>query len=46
MMQHINLYVNDYSVDLGERGRKAILYMFEMAQEKGIVPKIKKELFV
>lgn len=46
MMQHIGLYVNDYSVDLGERGRKAILYMFEMAQEKGIVPKIEKELFV
>jgi 1,4-dihydroxy-6-naphthoate synthase len=46
MMQHIGLYVNDYSVDLGERGRKAILYMFDMAQEKGIVPKIEESLFV
>jgi 1,4-dihydroxy-6-naphthoate synthase len=46
MMQHIGLYVNDYSVDLGERGRKAILYMFEMAQEKGIVPRIEESLFV
>src|SRR5436190_4990983 len=24
MRQHINLYVNDYSVDLGDDGRKAV----------------------
>lgn len=46
MMQHIGLYVNDFSVDLGEKGRKAIHYMFEMAREKGIVPPSEAALFV
>ena len=46
MMQHINLYVNDFTVDLGERGRKAIQYMFEMAREREIVPLSDLPLFV
>ena len=26
---HIKLYVNEYSLDLGEKGRKAIYYLFD-----------------
>lgn len=31
MKQHIELYVNDYSIDLGEKGRNAVRYFFEKA---------------
>ena len=46
MMQHINLYVNDFTLDLGEKGRKAVNYMFDMAREKEIVPKSELNLFL
>jgi predicted solute-binding protein len=29
MQKHIQLYVNEYSVSLGDEGRKAIDYLFE-----------------
>jgi 1,4-dihydroxy-6-naphthoate synthase len=29
MLQHINLYVNDYTIDLGEKGRNAVIFLFE-----------------
>lgn len=29
--QHIQLYVNDYSLDLGDHGRKAVRYFFDKA---------------
>ncbi len=46
MMQHVELYVNKYSIDLGEEGKGAITQMFNLAQEKGIIPKISNKLFV
>ncbi len=42
MMQHINLYVNDYTLDLGEKGRQAIRHMYRKAAELDIA-KIKNE---
>ena len=36
MLKHIHLYVNNYTLDLGQDGRKAITRLFEMALEKGI----------
>ncbi|MDB5117150.1 MAG: mqnD, partial [Mucilaginibacter sp.] len=46
MYKHIELYVNKYSVDLGEEGHKAINLLFETALEKGIIPEIKGEVFL
>jgi len=46
MYKHIDLYVNQYSVDLGTEGRKAIKLMFDTALEKGIIPEIKQEIFL
>ena len=46
MYKHIELYVNKYSVDLGEEGRKAIQLMFDTALEKGIIPAIEKNIFL
>jgi len=37
MRKHINLYVNEYSTDLGEEGRKAILTLFEKAKQGGLL---------
>ncbi|GAA4334733.1 1,4-dihydroxy-6-naphthoate synthase [Mucilaginibacter gynuensis] len=46
MYKHIELYVNQYSVDLGEQGRKAIKLLFDTATEKNVIPEIKKDLFL
>jgi 1,4-dihydroxy-6-naphthoate synthase len=34
--KHIDLYVNDYSLSLGENGRKAVDKLFHMARENGL----------
>ena len=46
MYKHIELYVNKYSLDLGEEGRKAINLLFDTAREKGIIPEIKQDIFL
>ena len=46
MMQHVELYVNKYSIDLGDDGKAAITQMFNLAQEKGIIPKIDNNIFI
>lgn len=46
MMQHVELYVNKYSIDLGVEGKVAITQMFNLAQEKEIIPTINKTLFI
>lgn len=38
MYKHIDLYVNKYSVNLGEEGRKAIYTLFDTAVNLGITP--------
>jgi 1,4-dihydroxy-6-naphthoate synthase len=37
MRQHIDLYVNEYSVDLGAEGRRAVEVLFERAAAAGVV---------
>ncbi len=46
MYKHIELYVNQYSIDLGELGKKAITSMFDRANELNIVPKTEKNIFL
>ena len=46
MYKHIELYVNQYSIELGEEGRKAINLMFDTALEKGIIPEVKQGIFL
>jgi 1,4-dihydroxy-6-naphthoate synthase len=38
MRQHIELYVNEYTTDLGEDGRNAITTLFKKAKAAGIIP--------
>ncbi|HRO41383.1 MAG TPA: 1,4-dihydroxy-6-naphthoate synthase [Flavipsychrobacter sp.] len=37
MRKHINLYVNDYSNDLGKDGRAAVETLFKLAKEKSLI---------
>ncbi|MDX1667410.1 MAG: 1,4-dihydroxy-6-naphthoate synthase [Saprospiraceae bacterium] len=46
MYKHIELYVNDYTLELGPTGRRAIETLFEMAEQKKIVPQSSNSLFV
>lgn len=46
MQQHINLYVNDFSVDLGEEGKAAIEQLYAVALEKKIIGSLRYPLFV
>jgi len=46
MYKHIDLYVNKYSVELGDEGKKAIKLLFDTATEKNVIPEIKDELFL
>jgi len=46
MNRHIKLYVNKYSVDLGEKGRKAIMELFTRAGERGVIPQLPGRIFL
>ena len=46
MYKHIDLYVNKYSLNLGEEGKKAIKLLFDTTLEKGIIPEIKEGIFL
>ena len=44
--KHIDLYVNDYSADLGPKGKAAIQKLFNMAVEKGLISEFDNEIFL
>ena len=46
MYQHIDLYVNEYSVDLGTEGRRAVEAFFDRAHRAGIVPAVQSGVFL
>ncbi len=46
MRKHIGLYVNDYTLSLGDEGRAAIRKLYEIAAEKGVLPQVRKDIFV
>ncbi|MBI1286711.1 MAG: 1,4-dihydroxy-6-naphthoate synthase [Flavobacteriales bacterium] len=45
MRSHINLYVNQYSLDLGEKGKAAIRKMYEVGKQFGM-PGVEHSVFV
>ena len=46
MQQHIDLYVNDYSLDVGETGERAVRTLLGRASERGLIPELKEPLFL
>jgi len=45
IQQHIRLYVNDFSKDIGDMGEAAIKRFFEKARASGLIEKSKSALF-
>lgn len=43
---HIRMFVNDFSIDLGSGGKKAFSELFRLAHEKGIVPSVPETIFL
>jgi 1,4-dihydroxy-6-naphthoate synthase len=46
MFKHIDLYVNDYSLDVGKEGRRAVDTLFARAHAAGVIPQLQVPLFV
>ncbi len=46
MYKHIDLYVNEYSIDLGAEGIKAIHTLFDKAVEQGVIEKYESDFLV
>jgi 1,4-dihydroxy-6-naphthoate synthase len=46
MRKHIELYVNDYSFDLGETGKKAIHILYKEAEIVSGFPKVNEQIFL
>ena len=44
--KHINLYVNEYSISLGDKGREAVMKLFEKAKELKLIPTINQKIFI
>jgi 1,4-dihydroxy-6-naphthoate synthase len=43
--QHIDLYVNEYSLDIGPEGEKAVRFLFSEAEKKGLIPSSTLDIF-
>lgn len=46
MKKHIDLYVNDYSRDLGDEGRNAVHTLYSMARQHDIIPAMHDRIFI
>jgi 1,4-dihydroxy-6-naphthoate synthase len=46
MYQHIDLYVNDFTRDLGDEGRRAVEQLFARAHAAGVIPRVSQNLFI
>ncbi len=46
MQAHIDLYVNEYSLDVGVQGERAVNELFKRAEAKGLIPASSLPLFV
>lgn len=46
IQKHIKLYVNDFSLSLGEEGRRAVNKLYSVAGEKKIIPPMPERIFL
>ncbi len=46
LMQHVELYVNEWTVDLGVVGRRALSKLSQLAQQRGLLGSLKQPLSV
>lgn len=43
---HINLYVNKYSLNLGEEGEVAVKKLYSIAKQNGVIPVLPEDIFI
>jgi 1,4-dihydroxy-6-naphthoate synthase len=46
MNNHIKLFVNEYTLNLGTKGREAIIELFRIAGNKGVIPVLPERIFL
>jgi 1,4-dihydroxy-6-naphthoate synthase len=46
MNNHIKLYVNEFSLNLGAKGREAIKTLFSISRKKGVIPEMPAQIFL
>ena len=46
MNNHIKLFVNEYTLNLGNKGREAIVELFRIAEENGVIPSLPDRIFL
>ncbi len=46
MNSHIKLFVNDFSLNLGPEGRRALTELFKIAHEKSVTPAVPDNIFL
>ncbi|MFO7826990.1 MAG: 1,4-dihydroxy-6-naphthoate synthase [Bacteroidales bacterium] len=46
MYKHIELYVNQFTIDLGKDGRDAIKMLYKKASSLGIIPELNQQIFL
>jgi 1,4-dihydroxy-6-naphthoate synthase len=46
IQKHINLFVNQYTIDVGIKGEEAVKYMYNKAVEQGLFAKCDLKLFI
>ena len=46
MNNHIKLYVNEFTLNLGKKGREAVNELFRIAYEKGVIPSLPDRIFL
>ena len=46
MKKHIDLYVNEFSLDLGKKGKSSIKTLYSKAEKRNLIPKIPKNIFI
>lgn len=46
MNNHIKLYVNSFSLELGKDGKRAINELYRIAGERGIIPDLPEQIFL
>jgi 1,4-dihydroxy-6-naphthoate synthase len=44
--KHIALYVNEFSISLGEKGKRAVEALFQKAKDVGMISEIRKDIFI
>ncbi len=46
MQKHILLYVNEFSLNLGDSGKSAVKFLLKTAERKGLICNVREDIFV